>query len=538
MLPLLRMGPPLSKLRKPRHQNSKFYEKGKQIFLQQQITCPLCKNVYKDPVCLPCQHNFCRVCLNLYTSRLCVSSTTCPECAQTYTERGGVKNNPLLNNIAEAYRATQSDFIQQPQSPTDELSNSLSLWNTPLNKSISVALPSRPVYEQIDDGDDVSTSLILDIQENLAIMQTSRSKKWMGNCGWCNSPDQTNLTMKCLDCKTSFCDLHSAQHLMDHSGNFSHHNIQWIEEEEEEENESQSEGSTEKEARCQKHSHKILSHLCCTEWLFICEECLVEEIHNKHVLKPLTEIAERWRNLLPDISKNIRRQKEATDIHTRECKKLRSKTQDIKKATMLQCEKEFDEYIEYVRKQKQLQLSKIEEAAKNEEKCIHSFEEEVSQRLAEYDQISTQLNHIKKKTDLSFIQECLEMIYSMDFFLKPLQSVNDASLKAETAIASSYQPPHFISRNRSKSNETKSSGNCASEVSTLHEAALKPRHKSEGDLSSNVQAAAGTTIFSLPRTQSTVNTLLGNSPSLGQITQTSRDRPMPCPRYKFNSPDK
>ncbi|KAM9851994.1 tripartite motif containing 35-28 [Aulostomus maculatus] len=66
--------------------------------LQQELTCPICKGVFQDPVLLPCTHSFCRVCLD--TSRQIKSE--CPVCRKVF-EEGQVVSNRALGNASEIF---------------------------------------------------------------------------------------------------------------------------------------------------------------------------------------------------------------------------------------------------------------------------------------------------------------------------------------------------------------------------------------------------------------------------------------------------
>ncbi|KAL7875273.1 hypothetical protein SRHO_G00062430 [Serrasalmus rhombeus] len=68
--------------------------------LSMQIQCPVCLNALRDPVCLPCEHSYCRACL---TRHLAVSAdeSTCPECRTPFS-RADIRVNRTLRNIVDA----------------------------------------------------------------------------------------------------------------------------------------------------------------------------------------------------------------------------------------------------------------------------------------------------------------------------------------------------------------------------------------------------------------------------------------------------
>ena len=48
--------------------------------LKEELTCPLCLEIFKDPKRLPCEHVFCRQCLHSLALRSISGSISCPEC--------------------------------------------------------------------------------------------------------------------------------------------------------------------------------------------------------------------------------------------------------------------------------------------------------------------------------------------------------------------------------------------------------------------------------------------------------------------------
>ena len=59
--------------------------------LQQEVTCPLCLGTFEDPRVLPCQHVYCKTCLDALASRGGNVSLICPECRkETNLLEGGV----------------------------------------------------------------------------------------------------------------------------------------------------------------------------------------------------------------------------------------------------------------------------------------------------------------------------------------------------------------------------------------------------------------------------------------------------------------
>ena len=64
--------------------------------LQQEITCPLCLDTFEDPRVLPCQHAYCKSCLDHLATR---GALSCPECRKVPLLAGGVVGLPVAFQI-------------------------------------------------------------------------------------------------------------------------------------------------------------------------------------------------------------------------------------------------------------------------------------------------------------------------------------------------------------------------------------------------------------------------------------------------------
>lgn len=68
------------------------------IFPEEDLTCPVCCDIFKDPILLPCSHSFCRNCLKrCWDSRL----RGCPVCRKR-GPKADPPSNLALRNVCEA----------------------------------------------------------------------------------------------------------------------------------------------------------------------------------------------------------------------------------------------------------------------------------------------------------------------------------------------------------------------------------------------------------------------------------------------------
>ena len=99
--------------------------------LNDQLTCSVCLERYKEPKTLPCHHSFCRVCLERVpalekvdvdeqheaeTAEQLVSCIKCPNCRKSVPlPSGGVSELPpafLINNLLEVQKTTEFENVQ------------------------------------------------------------------------------------------------------------------------------------------------------------------------------------------------------------------------------------------------------------------------------------------------------------------------------------------------------------------------------------------------------------------------------------------
>ncbi|XP_061777218.1 E3 ubiquitin/ISG15 ligase TRIM25 isoform X2 [Nerophis ophidion] len=76
--------------------------------LQEELTCPVCLDVYRDPLLLPCGHNFCRKCLDRLRQETERSRFRCPECRDSHSCSMHLQRNFKLGNIADDFRSSNT----------------------------------------------------------------------------------------------------------------------------------------------------------------------------------------------------------------------------------------------------------------------------------------------------------------------------------------------------------------------------------------------------------------------------------------------
>lgn len=72
--------------------------------LQSELTCPVCLELFRDPVILECGHHFCKVCITQCWEANEVSN--CPKCRKSCERK--LRPNSLLCNVVESVRKART----------------------------------------------------------------------------------------------------------------------------------------------------------------------------------------------------------------------------------------------------------------------------------------------------------------------------------------------------------------------------------------------------------------------------------------------
>ncbi|KAM3846857.1 nuclear factor 7, ovary-like isoform 5-T6 [Vipera latastei] len=81
--------------------------KSQEQTIQEELTCSICCDLFRNPVMLQCMHHFCKECIQKYWNR-CPRIATCPQCRQKIPSRS-FHPNFIVSNIAETVRRSASE---------------------------------------------------------------------------------------------------------------------------------------------------------------------------------------------------------------------------------------------------------------------------------------------------------------------------------------------------------------------------------------------------------------------------------------------
>lgn len=90
------------------------------VLSEEQLLCPICLDMFNQPVSTPCGHNFCRDCIQGYWHTANLSQ--CPVCKQKFYRRPELKVNTFISELASQFKKSLVKEDENDASSVDQYS--------------------------------------------------------------------------------------------------------------------------------------------------------------------------------------------------------------------------------------------------------------------------------------------------------------------------------------------------------------------------------------------------------------------------------
>ncbi|XP_014040532.1 E3 ubiquitin-protein ligase TRIM47 isoform X2 [Salmo salar] len=74
---------------------------------ESQFRCPICLDILKDPVSIPCGHTYCMACMNCYWDQTDLGHYSCPQCREVFIPRPVLRRNTVLQEVVDKLKLNE-----------------------------------------------------------------------------------------------------------------------------------------------------------------------------------------------------------------------------------------------------------------------------------------------------------------------------------------------------------------------------------------------------------------------------------------------
>ncbi|KAM4595570.1 E3 ubiquitin/ISG15 ligase TRIM25-like isoform 3-T3 [Fundulus diaphanus] len=80
---------------------------------ESQFRCPICLDILRDPVSIPCGHTYCMLCISNYWDQAEPARFSCPQCRDVFSPRPVLRRNTVLAEVVDKLQL--SEMVQEPE---------------------------------------------------------------------------------------------------------------------------------------------------------------------------------------------------------------------------------------------------------------------------------------------------------------------------------------------------------------------------------------------------------------------------------------
>ncbi|KAM4664249.1 putative E3 ubiquitin-protein ligase MID2 [Discoglossus pictus] len=355
--------------------------------LESELTCPICLELFEDPLLLPCAHSLCFTCAHRILVSGCASSESvepvpvfqCPTCRYVISlnHRGleGLKRNITLQNIIDRF---QKASLSVPNSPSDD--------------------HRERVYKSIP------------------IMASERIP-----CQFCEVDPPRDAVKTCITCEVSYCDRCLRATHPNKKPFTSHRLVEPIPD-------AHFRGLV-----CLEHENEKVNMYCTSDDQLICALCKLVGRHREHQVASLSDRYDKLKQTLELNLTNL--VKHSSELETQMAKLIQICQQVEVNTSMHEAKlsEECDELMDIIQRRKQMIAVKIKETKVMKLRKLAQQIANCRQRLERSTVLINQADHILKENDHArFLQgaksvvDRVSMATTSSQILIPDVNLNDA----------------------------------------------------------------------------------------------------------------
>ncbi|XP_076015748.1 putative E3 ubiquitin-protein ligase MID2 isoform X2 [Genypterus blacodes] len=331
--------------------------------LESELTCPICLELFEDPLLLPCAHSLCFNCAHRILVSHCstskplesISAFQCPTCRYVITlnHRGleGLKRNVTLQNIIDRFQKaslsgpnspTESRRLQPPRPYSGTIAGTIGSSSGSGGTSGSSARGS-PATSTLSHPHANHTNS----NHNPAVVSKMDPRI---SCQFCEQDPPREAVKTCVTCEVSYCDRCLRATHPNKKPFTSHRLVEPVPD-------THLRGLT-----CLEHENEKVNMYCMVDDQLICALCKLVGRHRDHQVSSLTERFDKLKQTLENNLTNlVKRNSELEN----QMAKLIQICQQVEVNTAMHEAKlveECDELVEIIRQRKQIIAVKIKES--------------------------------------------------------------------------------------------------------------------------------------------------------------------------------